>query len=653
MQIMKKILPVILLSLISCLGYAKTPALNYEQFGNLPMIQYPSVSPNGEHIAAIYNAPDGPSIVISAFGSAEVSTIVQLKKSQDRIEGISWVNSTRLLITASYSESIGNKRFRRDRIFSVDTDGTDLVELKTKMPPSAASWEKRRAASLSVVSLLKDDKKHVLLQTYDYRDEVQAVYKVNVYENDFDKLFVNKFNVHTWITNDKGQVLFGYGTEKSKKVTDVNTIWHRKNEQSEWELLHKQKAYSGETFTPVMVENDKLLVLTDYKTRRQALWSYDIQAGKFIEKLYGHDKYDIADVIYNPDRSRVIGVYYYDDYLRQHFFQNEDNNIALLVKNSFKGYQATVYSRSEDKTKMLVYATKDNSPQKFFWLDIKNKKGGLWFSTYPFLEGQPMPNVLPITFNADDGEEITGYLTLPVTADNNKKPPLVVWPHGGPIGIRDYQTFDPYVQFFASQGYAVLQVNYRGSGGFGTNFQASGHHEWGKRMQQDVYNGFDWLKSKNLVNTDKTCFAGYSYGGYAALTAAFQKPEQYSCVVSIAGISDLLTLAEKDYRWQGNLRAHIVNTIGDPTDESIAGELERLSATNNMDKIKAPILLMHGRYDTQVRVEQSADFYDKAKSAGLDVDYVEFKYGTHYLDEADNRLEAFKQLSEFLEEHLK
>lgn len=650
---MNKILLTLMLSLVAYFGHAKTPALNYEQFGTLPMIKYPSVSPNGEYIAAIYNASDGPSIVISGFGSAEVSTIVQLKKSQDRIEDIAWVNSSRLLIVASYSENILNRRFRRDRIFSVNTDGTDLVELKTKMPPSAASWEIRNAGSLGLVSLLKNDKKHVLLQTYDYRDEAQAVYKVNVYENDFDKLFVNKFNVHSWVANEKGEVLFGYGTEKSKKITDVNTIWHRNNEQSEWKLLHKQKAYDGETFTPIIVENDTLLVKTDYKTRRSALWSYDIKTGKYIEKLFGHHKYDIDGVIYNADRSKVIGVYYFDDYLREHYFQDEDSQISTLVKNSFKGYQATIYSRSADKTKMLVYATKDNSPQKFFWLDIKNKKGGLWFSTYPFLEGQPMPNVLPITFDADDGVELTGYLTLPISNNSNSKPPLVVWPHGGPIGVRDYQTFDPYVQFFASQGYAVLQVNYRGSGGFGSNFQASGHHEWGKRMQQDLYNGFDWLKGKDLVDTNKSCFAGYSYGGYAALTAAFQKPEQYRCIVSIAGISDLYTLADKDYRWQGNIRAHIVNTIGDPTDDKIASELESLSAINHINKIKAPILLMHGRYDTQVRVDQSAGFYDKAKKAGLDVKYVEFEYGTHNLDEADNRLEAFKELNNFLEEHLK
>ena len=650
---MNKILLTLMLSLVAYFGHAKTPALNYEQFGTLPMIEYPSVSPNGKFIAAIYNASDGPSVVISDFGSAEVSTIVQLKKSQDRIEDIAWVNSSRLLIVASYSENILNRRFRRDRIFSVNTDGTDLVELKTKMPPSAAPWEIRNAGSLRLVSLLKDDKKHVLLQTYDYRDEAQAVYKVNVYENDFDKLFVNKFDVYAWVANEKGEVLFGYGTEKSKKISDVNTIWHRKNEQSEWKLLHKQKAYKGEKFSPIIVQDDKLLVISDYKTRRKALWSYDIKTGKFADMLFGHEEYDITSAIYNADRSRVIGVYYYDDYLREHYFQDEDSKISSLVKNSFKGYQATIFSRSEDKTKMLVYATKDNSPQKFFWLDIKNKKGGLWFSTYPFLERQAMPNVLPIKFDADDGVGLTGYLTLPLSSNSESKPPLVVWPHGGPIGVRDYQTFDPYVQFFTSQGYAVLQVNYRGSGGFGTNFETAGYHQWGKRMQQDLYNGFDWLKGKDLVDTNKTCFAGYSYGGYAALTAAFQQPEQYRCIVSIAGISDLYTLAEKDYRWQGNIRASIVNTIGDPTDDKVAGELERLSAINHINKIKAPILLMHGRYDTQVRVEQSSDFFNKAKSAGLDVKYVEFEYGTHYLDEADNRLEAFKELNDFLKQHLK
>lgn len=649
---MKKIAMLIMLSVLTHLGYAKSSTLNYTHFGNLPMIEYPSVSPSGEYIAAIYNSSDGPSVVISNFGSSEVSTIVQLKKSQDRIENIEWVNSTRLLIVASYSESIGNKRFRRDRIFSVNSDGTDIVELKRNLPESAASWERRRAGSLRVVSLLKDDLKHVLLQTYDYRDEAQAVYKVNVYDKKFSKLFVNKFNVHTWIPNEKGQVLFGYGQDTDQRNSDVNTIWYRKSEQSEWELLHKQKAFKGETFSPIMLENDKLFVISDRKSRKASLWTYNIKTGKFIESLFEHEKYDIEGVIYNSDRSRVIGVFYYDDYLREHYFENEYNQISSLVKNSFKGFQSTIYSLSKDKKRMLVHAVKDNSPQKFFWLDIESKKGGLWFSTYPHLEGKKMPNVLPINFKADDGIELSGYLTLPISDVSEAKPPLVIWPHGGPIGIRDYQTFDPYVQFFASQGYAVLQVNYRGSGGFGSNFETSGYREWGKRMQKDLYNGFDWLKGKDLVDTDNTCFAGYSYGGYAALTASFQNPEQYKCVVSIAGISDLFTLAEKDYRWQGNIRAHIINTIGDPTDESTENELNQLSAINNIEKIKSPILLMHGRYDTQVRVAQSSDFYKEAKNSNLDIEYVEFKYGTHYLDEKENRLEAFKVLGNFLKKHL-
>jgi dipeptidyl aminopeptidase/acylaminoacyl peptidase len=301
---------------------------------------------------------------------------------------------------------------------------------------------------------------------------------------------------------------------------------------------------------------------------------------------------------------------------------------------------------------VLILAATDNSPNKFIWMDLNVKKAGIWFSQYPYLENKNLPKVTSYTFNAKDGTELSGYLTLPhnTTPTNT---PVVVWPHGGPIGVRDYQYFNTFVQYFVSQGYAVLQVNYRGSGGLGTDFKISGYRQWGKLMQEDVYDSFDWLKTKNLVNTNNACLVGASYGGYVALTAAFQKPDLFKCIVSVAGISDLLEMSEDDYRWKGSTRAFVINEVGDPTDEDIAKELASLSAINNISKIKAPILLIHGRYDTQVRLAQSSRFFDKAKYAGIDVNYVEFKYGTHYLDEQGNRLEAFKKIGEFLQEHLK
>ncbi|MDT0603383.1 MULTISPECIES: prolyl oligopeptidase family serine peptidase [Thalassotalea] len=640
---------IVVMALMSAVTFAKNPPLTYKEFGHLPMLESPTVSPNGQLIASVFNSEDGPKVVLSEFASTEITTLVQLRKSEDRIEDIYWANNNRLLISASYSEKIVNRYFRMNRIFSVGIDGKEIRELKTKVVKELAPWEKRAMADIHLVSLLKDDKEHVLLQMYDVRDEAQVVYKVNVYDGKFTKLFANRYNVFNWVVNENDTVTFGYGA--MKEDPEIRTIWHRNNEKDEWQLLHKQKAFEGETFIPIAVEGNKLIVLTDHKTRRTSLWEYDIVSGEYTKLIYGHEKYDVNNVIYNTGRDEIIGVTYFEHFRQDHYFSEKNNQLAKIVNNTFKGFYTNIYSKNKDDTKLLIFAAKDNSPSKFFWLDLANKKGGLWFSQFPYLENQPLANVIPINFDARDGVPLSGYLTMPIK-NMATKPPLIIWPHGGPIGIRDYQYFDPYVQFFTNKGFAVLQVNYRGSGGFGSDFQTSGYHEWGQKMQEDLYDGIHWLQTKNLVDEDNSCFAGYSYGGYAALTAAFQQPDKYKCIISIAGVSDLLELAEKDYKWEGRIRAHIVNTIGDPTNDEIANTLKENSAIYHLNKIKAPILLLHGTHDTQVRLNQSKEFYEKAKSAGLKVKYVEFKHGTHYLDESENRLKAFGELDAFLSKHL-
>jgi len=234
--------------------------------------------------------------------------------------------------------------------------------------------------------------------------------------------------------------------------------------------------------------------------------------------------------------------------------------------------------------------------------------------------------------------------------DAKKKPPLVVFPHGGPAA-RDYQYFDEFVQFFANRGYAVLQMNFRGSEGFNNLYETAGYREWGQAMQTDIYDAVEWLEEQGTVNTDKACMVGASYGGYAALVAAFQQPERFKCIVSISGIADLTEHAVTTAR-SGWYEPFVVKTIGDPGDGEDRKMLDEASATNKLALIKRPILLIHGTHDTQVRVSQARDFYKKAKRAGVKVKYIELQYGTHYFDENQNRLQVFKALDDFLGKHL-
>jgi len=623
---------------------ATSKSLTYQQFGHLPLIQYSTVSPDGQSIAALYNAKDGPMVVLSAFGSSKISGVAKLKKSKDRIDGIRWVNNERLIISASYSKNFRGDRIRINRLFAVNKDGSNFILLQRREVRKQPAWMDYVSSS-RIVSQLTNDKEHVLIELYDEKDRGWSVFKVNIYTNEFTKLFVNDFEVNRWYANNKGEVVFGVGHDQ-----DVTTIWYRKSTKDQWKKLHTRKAFHGETFNPVIVKDDKVIVMSDYDLHRKALWQYDIKSGEFDKLIYAHEKYDLQNAILSPDGTEVIGATYADNFQKSHYFNVEDATLNRIVKKSFKQYNTFIVDFSNDRKKVLVLAQRADSPSKYFWLDLQKKTGGFWFSQYPDLEKQQLAKVQPFEFTNKAGVNLNGYLTLPVNLKKGEKPPLIVHPHGGPQG-RDYQYFNPYVQYLTHLGYAVLQVNFRGSVGFGNNYEVAGYRQWGKLMQQDVYDAIDWLRDENKVNVDNSCIVGASYGGYVALTAAFQKPELFKCIVSIAGIADLSALATGEYQYPTQ-RAFVRETIGDPTNADDIKMMEKVSAINYVDEITAPILLIHGTNDTQVRYKQSVDFYKRAKKSGVDVNYVELVRGTHYLDGNDNRLEAFKVLGDFLRKNL-
>ncbi|MDZ7644265.1 MAG: alpha/beta fold hydrolase [Woeseiaceae bacterium] len=264
----------------------------------------------------------------------------------------------------------------------------------------------------------------------------------------------------------------------------------------------------------------------------------------------------------------------------------------------------------------MISAIRDNAPPKYIWLDLDKKAGGAWYSKFPHLEGKRLPEVRPIRFEARDGTTLNGYLTMPLDASG--KPPLVVFPHGGPHA-RDYQYFDPYVQFFANRGYAVLQVNFRGSEGYGTAFETAGYRQWGRSMQLDVYDAVDWLAGQEIVDTDRKCMVGASYGGYVALVTAYQKPHDYRCIVSIAGIPDLYDMVRMDSLYTER-KAIVSKMIGDISSAEDSEALKEYSPTSHVRDMRAPILMAHGTADTRVDVGQSRAFEWKAEDVGLDIE---------------------------------
>lgn len=622
--------------------------LPYSSFGHLPMVEEPTVSPDGAHVASILNGEDGPTIVVSTFGSSELDAIVRLKYGEHRIDWIRWANNTRILISVSESSGPGDK-YRIPRLYQVGLDGEGMKQIRRKLTAKEyerlAQWQKNLPTNI-IISMLPEEPEHILMQVWDEWDNAFAVFKVDIAKNKFKKLFPNTYKVDSWRADDKGNIVYGW--EHNANTNEV-TYWHRPVGSKKWQELDTRKLYEDVTFQPVRISGTKAVVISNRELGREAAWQYDIVTGEYEKLLFAADGFDIAGAILSNDRSKVLGVFYYDHFRVDHYFDPESDKNAKLVKSSFPDHVVSIVSRSLDENRMIVSLVKDNEPRKYVWVDLENKAASVWFGQYPYLNGIAMPNVVPFEFEARDGTMLTGYLTMPLQW-NGEKPSLIVHPHGGPSS-RDYQYFNYWVQFFANRGHAVLQVNFRGSEGFGTEFRQAGWRQWGQAMQEDVYDAVAWLEQQDLVDMDRKCVVGASYGGYVALVAAYQKPRDYRCIASVAGISDLHEMAKLDSLYR-SLKLGVAKEIGDPSDSDDKKMLKDNSAINHINDIRAPLLVIHGTQDTRVRIDQTRHFYNKAKEAGIDIEYLELEDGTHFLDEYQNRMAVFKTLDTFLKENL-
>lgn len=615
-----------------------------QHFAQLPAVSQPMVSPTGKYIAVLVSNGNNYNVAVTPFTSQDLVNVVSIKEGEGRIEWIEWANDTRLLISASYVERSAGKNFKVGRLYAVNYDGTNLIEIKRRKVVKDRFAKYR--SNDDIVTFLPDDPAHIIVQAYDEREAYPVPWKVNIYNSEFEKLFSNKFDVSNWYADSNGKIVFGLAGDENDPL--VRRIWYRKNESSDWAMLREFKVASDVIFNVVGLQADSntAYVLSDHKIGRMALYEFDIATGEFTNLVYAHDKYDLSGVIEEEDD--IIGVSYYDDYYVKHYFTDSADKVAQLVKNSFKQYQTSIASMSDDETKLMVYAIRDDVPGSYFRVDLTAGAASPWYSQYPYLMGKPLAKKQSFSITTSDNVEVPGYLTMPL---NTAKPaPLIVLPHGGPMA-RDYKYFDPLVQLFANRGYAVLQPNFRGSEGFGSAYEASGYKQWGLKMQDDVMEAVDWAVKHPGIDGDKMCVVGMSYGGYVALTAAYKTPERFDCFVSVAGVSDLVAFVSTDISFTG-LSALRDIMIGDYRNTDDVKRMQENSIANYVDVVKKPILLIHGDRDTQVSPDQSRDIFAKLEDADKNVEYIELEYGSHYLDSEPNRIRTFDAIEAFLAKHL-
>jgi dipeptidyl aminopeptidase/acylaminoacyl peptidase len=302
-----------------------------------------------------------------------------------------------------------------------------------------------------------------------------------------------------------------------------------------------------------------------------------------------------------------------------------------------------VVDSSVDESRLLIFSSSDVDAGVYYLFDRKSHQLQTFLVRRKELEGVNLAQVLPITYPGADGTPIPAYLTLPPGQEHAKGLPAIVLPHGGP-SARDEWGFDWLPQFFAARGFAVLQPNFRGSSGYGDAwFQKNGFKSWPIAIG-DLSDGGRWLVREGIAEPSKLAIVGWSYGGYAALQSAVVDPTLFKGVVAIAPVTDLAAFKEEHRHWSDF--ELISDYIGD------GPHMREGSPIEHADKIKAPVLLFHGGYDTNVSVEQSKSMAARLRSAGASCELVTWDDLDHQLEDSAARAQMLRKSDEFLRKAL-
>lgn len=388
-------------------------------------------------------------------------------------------------------------------------------------------------------------------------------------------------------------------------------------------------------------------VARDDREGTNALYELDLATLELGAKLFDVPGYDLGDIIGDESGTGLAGVRFTAAAPSVKWFDPTLATIQADIDTAVGAdRRASIVSTSRDETKLIVHVGAPDRPGAYYYYDIARGKMNLIAQVNDSIKSARLAPVKTIKYKARDGLEIAAVLTMPQGGASTNLP-MILMPHGGPFA-RDSETWDWWAQFLANRGYVVLQPNYRGSSGYGTAFAAKGEGQWGLAMQDDLNDAVDWAVEQKIADPKRICIAGGSYGGYAAMRAAQRDGSRFRCAISYAGVSDLSAMMRYDRRFLYH------GTRQDWMKEQ-APDFRAVSPINFAAAFSTPILLVHGRKDRRVSVQQSREMAEKLKAAGKVADrdyiYVEQPLADHFFSREADRLDFLRRMEAFLHEH--
>jgi dipeptidyl aminopeptidase/acylaminoacyl peptidase len=609
-----------------------------ESFATLPLISSAKISPDGSMIAGLLGINGEQRI--AAFN------IVGEKKGginvpvPDRLEvnWLKWINDDNIIVGVSALLPVQGNEWDISRVLAINIKTQAVTKLL---------WDSEGQNAGDLLWTPSDGSNDVLIAAQDsiYSSDDKfwpSVYRVNISNGKKSKVVFGTKGVSEWSVDAAGNVRAGIGYND---YSQTNSLHYRQSGSGSFKIIERAKLKQNENLrVPFMFipGTDNGYVFHDNAKGQTSLYELDISTGKDVRTVFEPKEGEVSGALVSYDGSKLLGVATTANSNNIIWLDPEMANLQKNFDKAVVNGNARIISFNRDQSKMLVRINRSDNPGSIYYYDTSQGQLNLISQINDKIGSKSLSPVKMIKYTARDGLGIEGVLTLP-KGKEAKNLPFIVLPHGGPWG-QDTLDYDYWSQFLASRGYAVLQPNFRGSTGYGTEFLNKGKGQMGFAMQDDVTDGAKWAVDQGIADPKRMCIVGASYGGYAAMWGVVKDPDIYRCSISIAGVAAL---------------RREVNDFGGSTRENLfqrqwkemTPDFDAVSPIKFVDKIKVPLLLIHGKKDITVKHVQSEKMYGAMKKAGKVVEFVSVPLADHYFTREADRITLLSAMEAFLKKH--
>jgi dipeptidyl aminopeptidase/acylaminoacyl peptidase len=684
---MKKInyfaLPLLLFSLVAQTDNS-IPAEHLACYPNSYQI---SMSPNGKYLAIVgppranvcdiepdlrkYVEEDyrGGQLNLFDLRTGKITTLTS-GTGNGSVANVTWVNNERLVFNTNPTNSSA-KTLSAYAMWGMNIDGSK----KRKLWEATVKYDSGFGGLIEpvVTSLLREDDDHIMVRVNDRRSSVYDYYKLNVNNGSKKRIAIGPdLEKGEWtadiVTNN------GYPVAQISNFEDTWRLWRYNKDDDNWDIHYSNKCQEP-TFFPLSTtgENNELWLVAGQDVSKSKVFNEENDKSKvFIydpdkrtfDLLFEDDRYDIAgpvggcrtasgNVSVDSTTLELLSVNYYAEKPVRLFFDEEYGQDYNQLASTFPDDVVRIVTTNTDRTKFVISVSSSTNPGDYYYYDKEFGTLSFLWERMPWIDRTKLSKMQPISYTARDGLEISGYLTIPVNSDG-KNLPMVVHPHGGP-NARDFYGFNDYVQFLASRGYAVFQMDFRGSTGYGAKHYISANKQFGKTMQDDITDGVNLLIEEGIADPERIAIFGGSYGGYATMAGLTFTPDLYAAGINFVGVVDLELLQEGSNRNSERFNGffhELRMEWGDPDDPADREYIIESSPLQQAHKIKSPVLIVHGAQDNNVKLEHATKLRDKLKSLGKDYEWYVEPYEGHGFRGEQSTVNFFNVMEDFLERKL-